>query len=167
MLKFTDNAGRNWDLKLTYAGARRIDNSDFSAVCSKPFSIVKADEDFFREVLTNVPLAVSVVWAIIYPQAEANGISSKEDAEAEFLESLDGSKLTELQETLWEAITDFFPEKERVLLSLSKVVKDARKSLLENYEKRIQPEMDKQVSQAIEKATCDLIEDLSEMGGEM
>ncbi len=104
---FVDRKGRVWDLTLTIAGAKRIDNSDFSEIHPDKFSILNPDKEgkFYTEILMNPSLVIAMVWAITYPQAEEHGIT-----EADFLESLDGVSVRKLREAFWESLRSFFQE---------------------------------------------------------
>lgn len=129
---FTDKAGRTWDVSLTLLACRRVDNSDFSELTSKKFSILEPTREFFMEILTDTPLLFGIVWAIVQPQVKGNlgidihepDISPEErtrraaDAEEAFLEALDGRTVREGRDAVWGAVADFFPEHRTALLTL-------------------------------------------------
>lgn len=104
---FVDRKGRVWDLTLTIAGAKRIDNSNFSEIYPDKFSILNPDKEgkFYTEILMNPSLIIAMAWAILYPEAEAQKVTDEE-----FLESLDGVAVRKLREAFWESLRSFFQE---------------------------------------------------------
>jgi len=100
---FTDCNGKQWDFRITMAGARRVDNSVFSAIHDREFSLIEPDEIFWKKEMMKGSLVFAMIWAIVQPQTD--GMS-----EADFLELFDGKAKWEAQLIFWGAIADFFPE---------------------------------------------------------
>lgn len=161
---YTDAKGRKWDLTLTMAVVRRVDNSDFSALTDKKFTLLKPDKSLFTEILTDTPLVFAIIWAIVQPQVreqfgkvpEPDTVSedhprnpqdlidtlTPEQAEEEFLEGLDGETIVKGRETLWGAIACFFPEHKTALLTLQRQYKKQHETLGREVE-ALEPELEK------------------------
>lgn len=150
---FQDRKARKWDVTLTVAGARRIDNSDFSALTAGKFSILKPDKALFSEILSNGPLLTAMVFAIVQPQVKDNlGVDPKtnyEEAEETFVESLDGTALEEMRESFWGTLSDFFPEHRTALLTLLRQWKKARDKIGEEI-KGMEAEVETIIGEEIE-----------------
>ena len=67
---FQDAKGRKWDIHLSLAAAYRIDNSDFSNITQRKFSILKPSRELFMDIMTDTPLLFAMIWAIVQPQVK-------------------------------------------------------------------------------------------------
>lgn len=153
---FTDAKGREWDCRLTLASARRVDDSDFSALTDKEFSVLRPDRELFGELLTNTPLAFAVVWAIVYPQANriADFPTDYDAAEMEFLEGLDGSAMTRGRQALWRSLADFFPDLKTALSTLIRQTEAGRNRINERMagmEDRIEAMMNQEIDKGFKE----------------
>jgi hypothetical protein len=131
--KFTDALGRTWDVTLTLAGAMRIDASDFSEVTSLKFSMLEPTREFITALLTDTPLCFAVIFALVQPQVKTQlGIDPQESPEAFneaqklFLEGLTGPVIVAGKDTLWGAVSDFFPDQQTALSMLHRQYREAR-----------------------------------------
>ncbi len=136
---FTDTQGDKWDVTLTLAGARRIDESDFTAFgIDKGFSILEPKRDIFNRILTDSRLAMACVWAIVQPQVkEKLGIDPATDydsAELAFMDRLDGSAIKEAKDALWGTLSDFFPDQRKALSTLKHAFDTAQKKIARSVE---------------------------------
>lgn len=113
-----DHKGRTWDLKIDFAGARRIDRSDFSLITSVEFSVLEPGVDghqtILKDLLSRRDLTMAVVWALVQPQVEDNlSIDPKADydaAEEEFMSGFTGLEIANARYTFWRALADFHPD---------------------------------------------------------
>lgn len=152
--EFTDKKGRAWDVTLTLGGARRIDNSDFSEITTKTFSILRPNKDLLADVLTDTPLLFAIVWALIQPQAAAIGVD-----EGEFLDGLDGAAIARGREAFWGAIADFFPEHATALSTLLGQYAKANKRIaaeIASMETEIEAVVNEEVTAQTEKLRQEL-----------
>lgn len=160
---FTDGKSRTWNTKLTLAAAMRVDASDFTEVYPEKFSILSPDKELFPNLITNVPLMFAVIWAIVRPQAESQGISPKEDeAQAEFLAGIDGPTIKAGREAFWRSLTDFFPDMGTVLSTL-KGRYDKMHNRMSLEIKGMEAEVDQMLDQEMDRATAKLKADLQKM----
>jgi len=169
---FTDRLGGRWDCSLTLAGARRIDNSDFSAVSDKEFSILQPDREFFARVLGDSNLLCAIVWAVVYPQAEDQlGIDptkEPEQAEAAFVERIDGPTLQNIKQAFVEALADFFQEQKTALSKLLQVQATMIRRVNEEVEAampEIEAEMEATIKRSCKELRSEIRRELSEPHG--
>jgi len=135
---FMDTKGRIWNCKLTLAIAQKIDGTDFSEITDLEFVFLQPDEEFFKEIFTNVRLQFALIWVIVRDQ------NPEVQDEFEFTEALDGNSVTLGREALFESLSDFFLDQRNFL----QLLKQQRESL-----KRIMDEkMSKANNQVLEKA---------------
>jgi hypothetical protein len=66
----TDSNGHIWKLHLNIAAARRIDNSDYSAISSTKFSILQPDKKTFMNIMSDRNLLVAIIWTMVQPQVK-------------------------------------------------------------------------------------------------
>lgn len=161
--EFTDKAGNSWDVSLDLAGARRIDNSDFSSLTDEEFSIVKPDKRTFMLILDNSSLLFAMIWAVVQPQVkEKLGVDPEEDlekAEAAFLTNMNGRAIEEGREAFWQAIADFFPEHRTVLLNLMRQFGRAHQRVAEKIGE-LESHMSKMVDLEVDKGMAKLKEEM-------
>lgn len=141
---YTDTSNNAWDLKLTLADARRIDQSDFSTngYYTEKFSFMIPDKSFFSNLIANTNFMFALIWVIIQPQVKAkykNGIFKVpgypleanqtpelietlfntqeflDRAELEFVSAIDGQVIELAKSALWRSLQDFFPQQKTVL----------------------------------------------------
>lgn len=148
---FTDAKGRTWDTALTMAAALRIDQSDFSAITEKPFSILRPGRELFVSLMEDGPLLFAVIYATVRPQvAKQFPELSDEDAQLEFLDGLDGRSVEDARESFWRALSDFFP-RYRTDLSLLKEQSDKAAFKLGQEIARLGPEVETLLAGEIEQ----------------
>jgi len=155
---FKDTKGRTWDLYLTLAGAQRIDQSDFSEVYGKPFSILSPTKEFFTEVITNTGLIFGMIWCLVKPQADSKDISQED-----FLEAVDGNVIQEARDAFWGTLTNFFPEYKTMLLSLIKQYKEGLLKIGQEMDKLSQTALPEAMNRVIDKSMQDLRNELSKV----
>lgn len=158
---FTDSQGRVWVVNLSLAAARRIDLADASAIYDKPIAILnsqKANDRLFEDLQFNDALQMFFIWCIVKPQAD-----KLEVTEDDFAESLSPQAMHAAKAALWEALSDFFPERQTYFSQLRSYHKkmyetaadqlqDKGDKLLKLAEQHISQELDKQLSDLSTKA---------------
>lgn len=159
--------GTQWDVTLTFAGARRIDNSDFSILgVQDGFSILEPRRDVFNRLLGDTRLAVACVWAIVYPQAkEKMGIDPAleyDAAEAEFYDRLDGDVIKSAKDALWGTITNFFPDQKTVLSSL-KTAYDSAQTKIQKQMTMMEGDLVKILDEQVDKEMMNVKAELNKL----
>ena len=156
---FKDKAGREWDVTMNLAAARRVDASDFSELTDEKFSILEPDRDFFMKILSDTSLLFGIIWAIVQPQVlEVTEIDPSEDfdgAETNFLEALDGKSIREGRDALWGAIADFFPDQKTALLTLGRQYQKASARVSMELA-GMEPEIEEMMNEEITKSVAEL-----------
>ena len=148
---FTDAKGRQWDTRLTLAGAKRIDDSNFTALgMPEDFTILKPSRDFFTTILNDTSVTFAMIWSVVHPQTKnhkdfPDPQSHYDEAEQEFLEGLDGKTIEAGRNAFWRAISDFFPQHRTVLLTLMQSYQQAVKRLQTSI-----ANMDHKITKALE-----------------
>jgi hypothetical protein len=165
---FKDKNGKEWDATLTLGGARRIDQSDFSALTDKKFSILVPEKGVFMEVLTNSSLVFAMIWAINQDRVQENlGIDpaeNPEEAELAFLDSLDGSAITAGRRAFWGALSAFFPAHKTALLTLiQQLAKTEAKIGLEI--RALIPDLERVMNKEIKNEVAKARDALTKVGG--
>ncbi len=100
MQSFTDNAGRTWTLSLTLGSAERVKalvDVDLLEPCDQ------ADPPLLTRLGTEVALLCDVIFALIKPQADGQGVTDEEWAEA-----MGGDAILEAQQAFYEELVCFF-----------------------------------------------------------
>lgn len=94
--KFTDTAGREWDLQLSVATLRRLNReTDFE---------IRADMQNLAKLAGDLETFAGALVAILRPQLEESGVSIDE-----FYEALGGAELQAASDALVEAALQFLP----------------------------------------------------------
>ena len=106
MQSFTDNAGRTWTLALTYGSAKRVkgllgDDVDLLA-------LEQGDPPLLTRLGTDVMLLCDVIFALLKPQADEQGVSDEQWAE-----TMGGDAIMAAQDGLYEEIISFFQSRAR------------------------------------------------------
>ena len=160
---FTDTNGKTWDVKLTLAAARRVDNSDFTEITQDEFSMLNPSRELFTDILTNTSLLFAIVFAIVRPQVKANlgidldeeGLSADDQlaryvrAEEAFVAALDGPAISSGREAVWGSVVDFFPEHKTALSTLKNQLTKAQERI-EAEVKKLEPEMEAMIEREIQ-----------------
>jgi hypothetical protein len=97
---FTDKSGRTWDLNIRVGDVERV--RDLAKV--DLLRIVRDGGELMDSLGEDLVLLVSVLWALIQPQAQAAAIS-----EPDFRAAMFGDVLDEGSRMLLEELADFFP----------------------------------------------------------
>lgn len=154
---FDDAKGRTWDVTITLLGARRIDNSDFTAIYRDPVSMIEPTEGFFRAMLGAKPaLMGALIWALVHPQAEQLGLTGGEE---EFLEGIDGAAWSRAKKAFRAAVLDFFHDQKTALSSLVAAIDRAESKqaeLLEAEMQGIEEAIEGHMTREIRSATAEL-----------
>ncbi|MGD9647082.1 MAG: hypothetical protein AB7U73_15330 [Pirellulales bacterium] len=124
---FTDRQGRTWDTTLTLLGARRVDNSDFSAIYPEPFSILRPNEKVWKALTSDDALIAAVIWAVVQPQVEGHAVADEEA----FIDGFDGKTLAAAKEAFWGSLQDFFQGRGTALSTLIQAQKRAQQTILD------------------------------------
>lgn len=153
MTTFIDRKGKQWDVTLTLAGAKRIDNSDFSTLGVEKFTILQPPDWFYPKLFTDTAFCMAIIWAIVKPQADVANIT-----EEVFCDNLDGQAISKAKEGLWGALSDFFPERKTALSKVVESYKQAEKKLQEGLaamnlltESRLNQEIERELLQMEKK----------------
>ena len=106
MQTFSDNAGRTWTLSLTYGSAKRVkgllgDDVDLLA-------IEQGKPPLLTRLATDVMLLCDVIFALLKPQAEEQGVLDEQWAEA-----MGGEAIMAAQDALYKEIISFFQGRAR------------------------------------------------------
>lgn len=152
---FQDSAGRQWDLEISLAAAKRIDSCDFSELIEEEISFLEPPPKFFELVLQKTSLQFAIIWCIIQPQAMKLGLD--QDA---FCEGIKPAVLTPAKQALWRAIADFFPHLRTSLVRLaeihSKHLLKADQKLAELGDK-VEKLSDQELDRALEQLEQDIL----------
>lgn len=108
MRTFTDKAGRQWQVHLRVDDVQRV--RDLAKV--DLLRIVRDGGELLDRLGEDLVLLVSVIWALVQPQAQAAAI-----AEADFREQMHGESLDAASKAMLEDLADFFPPVQRERLS--------------------------------------------------
>lgn len=158
---FTDSQNRVWLVNLSLAAARRIDLADATAIYEKPIAILnsqKANDRLFEDLQFNDALQMFFVWCIVKPQADKLEIT-----EDDFAESLSPQSMHAAKVALWEALSDFFPERKtyfsqlrnyhkRMYETAADQLQDKGDKLIEIAKEQISQELDRQLNNLSTKA---------------
>lgn len=183
----TDSNGHVWKLHLNIAAARRIDNSDYSAISSTKFSILQPDKKTFMNIMSDRNLLVAIIWTMVQPQVKEmyahhtrratisddssvlptefpfDPNSQQELAEEYFVSGFDGEVLLQAVALMWQVLADFFPEHRTVLSSIEGQIARLRTKEQEQILK-LMPEVssiaDEEMEAVMGRATQKLRKDL-------
>ena len=129
MQVFEDGLGRKWTISLNIGVCKRVKDKlgfDLLAADEHGNALIKLASDFI--------LLADVLWAIVEPQAEKDGISAES-----FIESLSGDSLDEALNAFAEAFFVFFPGKRReIFRKMWGKIKEAETNVLIKAEKEIE-----------------------------
>lgn len=123
MPSFKDNKNREWSIEITLGLAEEVDHSDFSTLTENKISILEPGKELFRALALDAKVTFAVIWVLVRDQAKEHfGIDPEESKENEakcqklFAKSIGGSTIDAGRKALFEALSDFFPER-RIALS--------------------------------------------------
>lgn len=136
MRRFTDTAGRAWELAVTVGAIKRV--RDLIGV-----DLYKLIDDGFKglaDLLADPCKFVDVLWAMVEGQAKAAGVTDEQ-----FGQSLAGDVLSQASDAFVEALVDFFPDARsranlRAVLEKGKAVRDRLMGLAETQVAAIDPD---------------------------
>lgn len=170
-LSFTDKRGTEWDLTITLASARAIDEVDYSNLTDVKFSFLSPDKEFFQEIFVNKGLAGAIAFSVIsVDQLHKLGESKDRKLdELEFLSRLDGKTVRKMHTALMNAIADFFPEMETVLRNLVQKMEKVNSRLqkeMTSMAEMSETHFDLEIEKAIEKTKKEMKERFGETHGE-
>jgi hypothetical protein len=154
---FKDKTGTEWDLEITLATAKRIDQADFTNVTDKKIVFIAPDKEFFGEMIQNTPLVCAISAVILIPQMKEklsldyNPMANWEEAEQAFQSRLNGKAILDLKTAYIGALQDFFPEQKTVLSTLTTQYSRALEKmglLMEKASPKIEEVVDLEMQQA-------------------
>lgn len=125
MQTFKDRNGKSWLLEITLGAAMRVNRE----IGLNLYTLIDNNQDGLMKLLGDPLQLADVLWIIVRPTAEANGIT--QDC---FFESLLGDTLEKAQDAFVEAYCDFFPDR-GVAETLRKVIAKTR-ALMATAQKR-------------------------------
>ncbi len=111
MRTFKDTENREWRLKIGLATARHLKEQTGGRIDCIEQGAGGHGHNLFSELAADIGLLGQVLWLLCETQAAERGIS-----ELEFADAFDLDTLGAAQNTLVEAIIDFFPSRSRQLL---------------------------------------------------
>jgi len=102
---FVDNAGRTWTIAVHVDSIRRV--RDLTGI-----NLANSlSGEFFERLATDPLLLCDVIFALVKPETEAQGVS-----EPDFARGMAGDAIDRATEALVEGLADFFPNDRRTLL---------------------------------------------------
>lgn len=104
MKPFKDNKGRQWEIDVNVSSIRRV--KDVTGIR------LDGDQQELAVKLNDVINLCNVLFVLCKPQADAQGVTDEQ-----FGESLAGDVLGAAVDALREAITDFFPSRQRTVMT--------------------------------------------------
>lgn len=131
MKTFTDTAGRTWTLSLTIDAAKRVKG----LLDVNLLELEAGDPPLLTKIGTDVILLCDVIFALVKPQADANGVTDEQ-----FAAALGGETILAAQTALYEELVGFFRGLGRS--DLAKAV-DAQRRMIDLAVRKIETRIDK------------------------
>ena len=131
MKTFTDTAGRTWTLSLTIDAAKRVKG----LLDVNLLELEAGDPPLLTRIGTDVILLCDVIFALVKPQADANGVTDEQ-----FAAALGGETILAAQTALYEELVGFFRGLGRS--DLAKAV-DAQRRMIDLAVRKIETRIDK------------------------
>lgn len=153
MKKFLDSSGREWSLNVTIGDAKRIKSN---------LSVDLLDHRQITELAGDPYKLADVIYSLCGSQAKAAGVTDEQ-----FGEGLAGDAIDDATTALLEAITDFFPKRQRpALISLLAKIKEANTKGAELAEAKLNsPQMHTAIQTALDNASNQIDTILGELSG--
>lgn len=162
LTSFTDAAGREWDLTINLGVAKRIDASDFTNLTTEQLCFVTPNKRTFGMLLRSDALLFAVIWVVIQKQLAKKAKAGEfpidpntnyDEAELEFVESIEGETKTLAREAFWRSLGNFFPEHQTVLSTLMQQYKKATEKLatkIASLEPEVEALLEMELDDAVE-----------------
>ena len=131
MRTFTDTAGRTWTLSLTIDAAKRVKG----LLAVNLLELEAGDPPLLTKIGTDVILLCDVIFALVKPQADANGVTDEQ-----FAAALGGETILAAQTALYEELVGFFRGLGRS--DLAKAV-EAQRRMIDLAVRKIETRIDK------------------------
>ena len=131
MKTFTDTAGRTWTIALTIDAAKRVKG----LLDVNLLELESGDPPLLTRLGTDVILLCDVIFALVKPQADANGVTDEQ-----FGAALGGEAILAAQTALYEELVLFFQGLGRS--DLAKAV-DTQRRMIDLAVSRIETRIDK------------------------
>jgi len=149
---FTDTEGQVWDLKITFASAKRMDEADYGIVTKEKISVLDIEKEGVTEIISNPALLMSMIYVLVRPQLEVIGITdpNDDDAQMSFLDRFDGKTIAAAKRAFWGALADFHQDKKTGLLKLLKFADKAQAIAAEEME-GLEDEFEAVVSEEVKR----------------
>ncbi|MFW5679523.1 MAG: hypothetical protein ACOCYE_02075 [Pseudomonadota bacterium] len=100
---FTDAADRMWTIPMTVGSIRRVENALGYNLANAAEPAEEGESPLLTRLAIDPALLVDVVYVLVQPQAEKQGVD-----DLQFGEAIDGDAYGRLSEAFWGALTDFF-----------------------------------------------------------
>lgn len=134
---FQTTDGKKHSLDLNFAIVRELDRWDFTSVSPNGFRLLTdgfaGDGAEIERLYHDFGLISAMVFAILWIRRKHAGElppeTSQEEAEIQFLSTVDGAVLEPMRVAFWEALMDFFPSVRRDLKRVQIVANEARNVL--------------------------------------
>ncbi len=163
---------QTYQIELTFGEVRRLKNESLrfaeeirELLSQKPFDLM-AGMDQFELLVAHPELMLTVVWTLVYNQhpqfRKEMTVTEVQELEQDFANSLDGARIAEIDEALWEAIESFFPKKAKSISLWRQKIHEADEKIEKLLSERITPD----VLENLLKGSLDMeLEKLSERLG--
>lgn len=157
-----DKNGKEWNLEITMALARRVLKSDYSEILGDenvPVNLIDINRTTLELLSHRDSLLVAVCYTILYDQIEV--VSSPEKSipelkEETFLSLVDGEFRLQLKTKFWEALVAFNPETKEDLLNFKERMQE-----LKDHTKKTMKEMAPELERVLQEHVRNAINDLS------
>lgn len=144
MQTFTDNNGRDWQVKVNPITLGKIEQATGASFSADP----EDGEGPIVRIATDCMYAFQVLWVLCEAQANERGVSSED-----FGDALVGDVLGKAQAALCEAIAEFYPDAGRrdAVRRVFRVLKSAEEKLLAKANQQLDGlDVDKLVSEVMD-----------------
>lgn len=112
--QFRDKYGNVWSCDLDFDVVETIDNSDFSELGVKDFSLLEPGKEIFNTLMLKTRLLMACVWIAVRDQAKkhlkVDPNEDEEGAQQAFGKCIDGATLDGARKAFVHAVGDFHPD---------------------------------------------------------
>jgi hypothetical protein len=144
MASFTDRKQLAWSIDLDVAAVRRVK----STLGVDLLAVAEAESTLLARLYTDPIFLVDLLYVLVQEQAQARGISDED-----FGAGLGGESIDQAAEALLQAITDFFPRRQREVLQalLAKVDEGMERVVVRIRERVATPQLTAAIDREIDR----------------
>ncbi|MDO4574270.1 MAG: hypothetical protein Q4D98_03550 [Planctomycetia bacterium] len=112
---FKTCSGREYDLKLDFLLAKKLDKWDFSACSENRFCLLRPATCNFGEIYNDYALLGAIAFAVIFEKEKQShpekeySVEDQAAMETAFTRDLGGDALEAMRSAVWGMLKDFFP----------------------------------------------------------